>query len=100
MACGVCKRWNLGRVVAQAVSCRLLTETNQVRDRIRSCGICGGRNGTEEVSSECFGFPCQSSHQLRHTHHASSGAHITGQPNDGQHAKWTQSRLIPEGEVV
>jgi hypothetical protein len=51
------------------------------RDRslVGSWGICGGRNGIGEVSSEYFVFPCQFSfHQMLHTH-LSSGAGRTGQ---------------------
>jgi hypothetical protein len=35
-----------GRDVAQAVNYRLLTATARVRTQVRSCGICGGQNGT------------------------------------------------------
>jgi hypothetical protein len=42
-----------------------------------------------QVSSECFGFPCQFSfHRLLHTHVPSEGCTIG---NSGRRTKWTQS---------
>jgi hypothetical protein len=73
--------WVVGRAVAQAVSRWLPTAAA----RFRSSWICGGQSGAEQVTSEYFGFPCQSSfHQLLHNHpHLSSGAGTIGQ-------KWPQ----------
>jgi hypothetical protein len=42
--------------------------------QVKSCGICGEQNGIGQVFSKYFCFPCQSSHQVLHTHHRLSGA--------------------------
>jgi hypothetical protein len=41
--------WNMGRAIAQAVSCRLPTAMDRVRAQVRSCGICGGHSGTDRL---------------------------------------------------
>jgi hypothetical protein len=57
----------LGLAVAQAVSRWLPTAAARVRVRA-ACGVCGGQNGTGQVFSEYFGFPCQSFHHFLHHH--------------------------------
>jgi hypothetical protein len=58
---------DLGRAVAQAVSRWLRTAAAWIRVQI-ACGVCGGQSGIGQVSSEYFGFPCQSFHQFLHHH--------------------------------
>jgi hypothetical protein len=36
-----------GRAIAQEVSCRLFTAAARIRAHVKSCGICGGRSGSE-----------------------------------------------------
>jgi hypothetical protein len=46
-----------GQAVAQVVSSRLSTAAGRVRDRIRSCGICGGQSDIGEGFLRVFRFP-------------------------------------------
>jgi hypothetical protein len=46
-----------GRVIAQAVSRRLVTAETWNRAQGSSCGICGRHSGTGTGFSESFGFP-------------------------------------------
>jgi hypothetical protein len=49
-----------GRVMAQVVSRRPLTEEACVRARVNPCGICGGQSGTGTgFSPSSSVFPCQ-----------------------------------------
>jgi hypothetical protein len=47
----------LGHDVDQAISRRLPTAAALVRARVRSCGICGGQNGTGAEFLLVLGFP-------------------------------------------
>jgi hypothetical protein len=50
-------------------------------------GFVADKLALEQVFSEYFGLPCQSSfHQLLHNHH-----HLVQQANSGRSTKWTQS---------
>jgi endogenous inhibitor of DNA gyrase (YacG/DUF329 family) len=51
---------DLGRAMAQAVSCRPPTAEARVRSRVSPCGICGGQSGTQTgFSPSTSVFPCQ-----------------------------------------
>jgi hypothetical protein len=50
-------KMDLGRVMAQAVSHRLLTAAARVRAQVRSCGICGGQSGTGAGFLRVLRFP-------------------------------------------
>jgi hypothetical protein len=51
-----------GCAIAQAVSHWLAIAAALVRSRVKSCGFCGGQNGTGVNLSEYFGFPYQTFH--------------------------------------
>jgi hypothetical protein len=58
-----------GRAIAQAVSRWLPTAAARVRVRAEHVGFVVGKVTMGQVSSEYFGFPCQSSfHQFLHPH--------------------------------
>jgi hypothetical protein len=81
-----------GRVTAQAVSRRLPTAAARVRTQVRSCGICGGQNGTAVGFLQVHRFalpvlipltaPLSSSSIIRSWHN---------RPISGRRTKWTQS---------
>jgi hypothetical protein len=57
----VCKKNAvLGRAVAQAVGRRFPAEAAQVRARVRTCGICGGQNGSGAGFLQVLRFSLQS----------------------------------------
>jgi hypothetical protein len=60
----------LGRAIAQAVSRRFPTAAARGQTRVWSCGILRWTKvALGQVSSENFGFPCQSTfHLLLHNH--------------------------------
>jgi hypothetical protein len=58
-----------GRAVAEAVSRWLPTAAARISVRAENVGFVANKVALEQVFSECFGFPCQSSfHQLFHHH--------------------------------
>jgi hypothetical protein len=72
--------WNLGRLIAQAVSRRLPTAVARVPARVGDMGFVMDKVVLGQVFSEHFGFSCQFSfHRLLHTHHLSSRTGTIGQ---------------------
>jgi hypothetical protein len=60
---------SLGRAIAQAVSRWLPTAAARVQTQVWSSGILVEKVALEQVFSEYFGFPCQSSfHHILHHH--------------------------------
>jgi hypothetical protein len=75
----VCLLFFMGRVVAQAVSCRPPSSAARVRPQVRSCGISGGQSGTgarflRVVELPLLIIPLNTPHLS-----SSSGAGIIGQ---------------------
>jgi hypothetical protein len=63
----------LGRFIARAVSRRLPTAAARVRERVRSCGICGGQSGTAAGFLRVLNFPLPSIPPI--APHSSSSIH-------------------------
>jgi hypothetical protein len=77
---------HVGRVIAQAVSRRVLTAEARLGTQVRLCGICGGQSGAEAGFRRVLRFSFH--------HHLLSGAG-TDRPNSGRRTKWTQSHSTP-----
>jgi hypothetical protein len=63
-ALGLCKNVSYvvghkrqGHAIAQAVSFQLPIVTIQDQSQVRSCGLCGGQNGTGAYFLQVFRFP-------------------------------------------
>jgi hypothetical protein len=93
-----------GRAIAQAVSRWLPTVAARVRDRIMSCGICGGQSGTGAGFLRVLWSPLPI--RIPPIAPQSSSSIIRGWYNrliSGQRSKWTQShpmRLCPVALVL
>jgi hypothetical protein len=61
-----------GRAIARGVSCS--QQRTRFESRLGHVGFVVDKVALVQVSSEYFGFPCQSFYRLLHTHHPSSGA--------------------------
>jgi hypothetical protein len=76
-------RYSPGRFMAQAISCRPLTEEAWVRSRASQYGTCGGQIDSGTGFSQSYsGFPCQYLPTVTPDAHALSGG-ITNRPVDG-----------------
>jgi hypothetical protein len=90
------KPWGQGHVIAQEVSRQLPTVAAQVwaqvrSGQVRSCGICGGQNGTGAGFLQILQYPLAIIPLITH-HHPSSIIHVwCNRPNSGWCTKWTQS---------
>jgi hypothetical protein len=79
----------LGGAIAQAVSRSLPTAAARVRARSRHVGFVVDKVALGQVSSEYFGFPCQSLfHKILHPHNHPGQADVTSGPS------WTPPRQL------
>jgi hypothetical protein len=75
-----------GRTVAEVVSRSLPTAAARVRVRAEHVGFLVDKVALGQVSSEYFGFPCQSFHQFLHHHnHPELAQYAIG----GRRSEWT-----------
>jgi hypothetical protein len=84
-----------GRAIAQVVSRRLPTAAARIRAQVRSCGICGGRSGTEAGFLRELRFPLPILIPPTTPHSSSTMRGWYNRPVSGRSTTWTHSHPSP-----